>query len=316
VVGVASGTDALVLALLALGVGPGDEVITVSHTTAATAAAIQMVGAIPVLVDVTQDIFSIDPNAIEAAITVRTKAVMGVHLYGHPFDVAAVQRVLAPYPIALIEDCAQAQDAKIAGRQVGSFGQAGCFSFYPTKNLGALGDGGVVCASTSEVVGRLRQLRQYGWSSAQFATLEGGRCSRLDELQAAILSIKLNYLQKNIERRRTIAARYSRALQNLPIRLPMERQGYYHTYHQYVICSDQREPLANYLGDAGILTGRHYPYPVHKQPAFANSVQISSPLTVTEHLSDIILSLPMFSTMTDDQVEFVIAAIRNYFAGK
>jgi len=313
-VGVGSGTDALVLALLAVGVEPGDEVITVSHTAGPTVAAIQMIGAIPVLVDVEADAYCLDPDTLDIAIGPRTKAIIAVHLYGHPAHLNRICEFGKSQGIPIIEDCAQAQEATIDGRMVGSVGEIGCFSFYPTKNLGAIGDGGLVAARRPEHVSRLRELRTYGWTKPQFAEIQNGRCSRLDELQAAILRVKLKHLSAEIDRRRAIAHGYNDAFLKLPIVLPTERSGCQHVYHLYVIRCDRRDALAHHLEKAGIMTGRHYPFPVHKQPAFAGRVRIPQQLVVTETLSHEILTLPLFPSMSTAQQTRVIDAVRSFFA--
>ena len=311
VIGVASGTDALVLALLALGVGCGDEVITVSHTAGPTVAAIRMIGAIPVLVDVLEDTYCLDPESLRTALSSRTKAIVAVHLYGHPADIGAI-RAAAP-GIPVVEDCAQAQGALWLGRPVGSLGDVACFSFYPTKNLGALGDGGAVASDNAGVAARVRRLRTYGWTRPQYAELPHGRCSRLDEIQAAMLSVKLKVLPDYIARRRAIAAQYAVGLSTLPLALPVEKSSAAHAYHLYVLRSDRRDALEHRLGEEGVGVGRHYSLPVHRQPGLADGARIPAPLTVTEKIGGEILSLPMFATMSDGQVDRVIAVITDFF---
>jgi dTDP-4-amino-4,6-dideoxygalactose transaminase len=311
-IGVASGTDALVLALLALGVEGGDEVITVSHTAGATVAAIRMIGAVPVLVDVLEDTYCLDPKGLEQALSPNTKAIIAVHLYGHPADIDAI-RAAAP-GIPVMEDCAQAQGALWGMRPVGGLSEVGCFSFYPTKNLGALGDGGAVASNDAGIAARVRRLRTYGWTKSQYAELSHGRCSRLDEIQAALLSVKLKMLPDYVARRRAIAARYRAGLSALPLTLPVEKPGATHAYHLYVLRSDRRDALEQHLGEAGIGVGRHYPVPVHRQPGLAVGARIPGSLAVTERIGGKILSLPMFSTMSDEQVDRVVAAVRGFFA--
>lgn len=312
-VGVASGTDALVLAMLGLGVDPGDEVITVSHTAGPTVAAIRMIGAIPVLVDVEECSYCIDPAKVERAIGPRTRAVIAVHLYGHPANMAAISSIATHHKISAIEDCAQAQGATIGERQVGSFGEIACFSFYPTKNLAAMGDAGAVVTGNAALVDRVRKLRTYGWSKAQYAALENGRCSRLDEIQAAILSLKLKYLSSNIERRRKAAERYCANLAGLPLVLPSERTGYRHSYNLFVIRAEARDALEAHLRASGIGTGRHYPWPVHLQPGLASLAKVPESLTVTEKIVEEILSLPMFSTISEAQIDRVIEAVWKFY---
>lgn len=311
-IGVASGTDALVLALLALGVAPGDEVITVSHTAGPTVAAIRMVGAVPVLVDIDAATYCLDPAAIKAALSPRTRAIIAVHLYGHPADIAAIRAAAPGVPV--VEDCAQAQGALSGGKPVGGLGDIACFSFYPTKNLGAIGDGGAIASNDAALTERARKLRTYGWTKPQYAEMENGRCSRLDELQAALLSVKLAALPGYIDRRRAIAARYRDDLSGLPLTLPIETAGNSHAYHLYVLRSDRRDALEAHLQKEGIGVGRHYPLPVHKQPGLAAHARIPATLTVTEKIAGEILSLPMFSTMTDMQADRVVTAVKGFFA--
>jgi dTDP-4-amino-4,6-dideoxygalactose transaminase len=312
-VGVASGTDALVLALLAVGVGPGHEVITVSHTAGPTVAAIRIVGANPVLVEVEADTFCLDPAGLEGAVGPLTKAIIAVHLYGHPAPLDDILGFARGQRIALVEDCAQAQEATINGRAVGSIGDAGCFSFYPTKNLGAIGDGGLVAAHDPKLVERLRRLRTYGWTTPQYAELPNGRASRLDELQAAILAVKLPFLAEDVARRRAIAQAYNQAFAGLALVLPVERAGFRHVYHLYVIRCRERDALAQHLKERGIMTARHYPYPVHMQPGLAAGARIPAPLAVTEQIGHEILSLPLYPSMPADHQARVIEGVRSFF---
>jgi dTDP-4-amino-4,6-dideoxygalactose transaminase len=312
-VGVASGTDALVLALAALGIGPGDEVITVSHTAGPTVAAIRMVGAVPVLVEVDPATFCLDPKALPAAVGPRTKAVIAVHLYGHPAALEDIVAVARPHGITVIEDCAQAQDAAVNGAIVGSIGDVSCFSFYPTKNLGAIGDGGLVTAREGTLVERLRRLRTYGWTAPQFSEIPNGRASRLDELQAAILRVKLQHLAQDIERRRVIARAYNEAFAHLPLDRPLEQPGFRHVYHLYVIRCGERDTLAQHLKERGIMTARHYPYPVHQQPGLAQGARIPAPLAVTEQITREILTLPLYPSMPAGHQARVIESVRSFF---
>jgi dTDP-4-amino-4,6-dideoxygalactose transaminase len=314
VVGVGSGTDALVVALLAAGVGRGDEVVIPSHTAGPTCAAVAMVGATPVLIDVDGETYAVTADLVSAAITPRTKAVIVVHLYGFPADVPAIKRVAEATGIALIEDCAQSQGATIDGRQVGSFGDLSCFSFYPTKNLGAIGDGGAVATGDAAMLAKVKALRTYGWSRPQYAELADGRCSRLDELQAALLRVKLRMLDDSNARRRAAAERYRSGLSGLPLQLPPERAGYGHAYHLYVVRTGRRDDLAAYLKERGIGTGMHYPYAVHQQPAFQAIARIPFSLGETEALVPEILSLPLYPDMSMEQVDRVVSAIAAFFA--
>jgi dTDP-4-amino-4,6-dideoxygalactose transaminase len=312
-VGVASGTDALVLALQALDVGERDEVITVSHTAGATVAAIHMTGATPVLVDIEPETYCLDPEKLECAVGPRTKAIVAVHLYGHPADMGQIVEFGRRHEIAVVEDCAQAQEATFHGQRAGSIGAAGCFSFYPTKILGAIGDAGAVATQDSAIAKRLRLLRTYGWTEPQFAMLPGGRSSRLDALQAAILSLRLRLVEDQVELRRAIAFEYDKALADLPLRLPLEKVGCRHVYHLYVIRTDQRDRIRAHLDRDGIDTGLHYPHPVHAQPGLAEGARIPAPLTVTETAAREIVTLPLFSSLSQDQQARVIGSLRSYF---
>jgi dTDP-4-amino-4,6-dideoxygalactose transaminase len=311
-IGVASGTDALELAMRALGIGPDDEVITVSHTAVATAAAVLACGATPVLVDVEDAYYTIDPVKIEAMITPRTKAILPVHLYGQAADMEAVLAIAGAQGIAVIEDCAQSTGGRAGERRLGSFGDLACFSFYPTKNLGAIGDGGMVVTSDVELAARLRRLRQYGWDETR-KTHEVGRNSRLDPMQAAILSVKLPYLDADNARRAAIAARYDRGLAGTSFVLPAARANTTHVYHLYVIRCDDRSRLMARLRADGIGSAVHYAEPVHVQKGYAEkSVLPKDGLPVTSALVDNIVSLPMYPELTDDEVDRVIASLRRY----
>jgi dTDP-4-amino-4,6-dideoxygalactose transaminase len=313
-VGVASGTDALILGLKALGIGPGDEVITVSHTAVATVAAILAVGAEPVLVDVDEVYLTLDPATLDRAATPRSKAVIAVHLYGQAADLDPILRFARERKLALIEDCAQACGGHYRGRRLGSLGDIGCFSFYPTKNLGAIGDGGIVLTHEPEIAERVRRLRQYGWDDGR-QTREPGLNSRLDPLQAAILRAKLPHLDEDNARRGAIARRYERGLHGLPIRIPKERADAQHVYHLYVVACTERDPLMAHLGKHQIGCAIHYPMPVHWQHGYAERVICSSGgLPVTECVCRQILSLPLYPELVDADVDRVIAAVRGFFS--
>lgn len=302
-VGVNSGTDALQLALWACDVGPGDEVITVAHTAVATAAAITLVGATPVFVDIDPQTYTMDPAALTRAITPRTKAVIPVHLYGHPAEMGMILEIAQRAGLRVIEDCAQAHGARYHGRQVGLWGDVGCFSFYPTKNLGALGDGGAVVSRDPALLERVRLLREYGWTpQTRYVSQTQGMNSRLDEMQAAILRVKLAYLDRWNETRRRLALTYANVLPE-GVRLPVERAGARHVYHLYVVRISNRDAVQASLRDAGIGTGIHYPVPVHQQPGYA--AYANRPLPYTEHVAGEILSLPMHPLLTEAQVQRV-----------
>ncbi len=311
-VGVASGTDAVLLALRALGVGPGDEVITVAHTAVATVAAIELAGATPRFVDIDPVTYTLDPARLAAAVTSRTRAIIPVHLYGAPADVDAVLTVARAHHLLVIEDCAQAHGARYRGQRVGTLGDAAAFSFYPTKNLGALGDGGAVATNRPEVAERLRLLRQYGWRERYVSDVAGYN-SRLDELQAAILRVRLRHLDAENAARRRLAARYDAALAGLPITLSAARPDDTPVYHLYVIRSAARGALAAYLNARGIGTGVHYPVAVHCQPAYAHLGYGPGRLPVTEAAAAEVLSLPMYPDLTEGAVDEVAGVIREYF---
>jgi len=268
-VGVASGTDALILALKALDIGRGDRVITVSHTAVATVAAIEIAGAEPVLVDIDPVSFTMDPADLERALaaTAGVKAVIVVHLYGQPADLPILADICKRRGVKLIEDCAQAHGARVGARFVGGFGDIAAFSFYPTKNLGAFGDGGAVCASDPTLLETLRALRQYGWRRRYVSDIAGMN-SRLDEIQAAILRARLPQLEAGNRRRREIAAAYRAGLAGLDLVLPVEREGTTHVYHQYVVRCRDRDALCARLRAARVGFNIHYPVPVHLQPAY------------------------------------------------
>ena len=311
-VGVANGTDALHLALRALGVGHGDEVITVSHTAVATAAAITLAGAVPVLCDIEADTLTLDPALIERLITARTRAIIAVHLYGQAAGMDTILEIAKRRGVPVIEDCAQAHGARYQGRRVGTLGALACFSFYPTKNLGAIGDGGAVVTGDEALGAKLRLLREYGWAERYVSHSEGWN-SRLDELQAAILRVKLRYLDADNASRRRIAARYGAELADTGLVLPVTREGSEHVYHLYVVRSDRRDALNAHLQARGIAAGIHYPVPIHLQPAYRSTPPVSLP--VTERAAREVLSLPIYPELSDTEVSTVVSAVRDFFRG-
>jgi dTDP-4-amino-4,6-dideoxygalactose transaminase len=310
-IGVANGTDALLLALKALNIGIGDEVITVSHTALATISAIIASGATPVLVDIDM-YFNLDPNKLKNAITNKTKAIIVVHLYGNMAELDTIKSIISDKEIFIIEDCAQATGAEYKGKVAGSIGDVGCFSFYPTKNLGAIGDGGMVVTSNTKIYNRIVRLRQYGWDS-QRNTIEAGINSRLDEIQAAILSVKLNYLNDDNEKRRNIASYYSSELKNIEyIELPKERDFTKHVYHLFVIKIKNRTYFKNKLEEKNIYSGIHYLHPPHQQNGYKDKLVISKDgLNYTESILDEILSLPMYPELTINQASEVVSILKN-----
>ncbi len=309
-VGVASGTDALVLALKALALKPGDEVITVSHTAVATAAAIELAGGIPVFVDIDPVFFTLDPARLDAALTKKTRAIVPVHLYGQPADMVAIMDFASRNDLRVIEDCAQATGAALGGRKLGTWGDAGCFSFYPTKNLGALGDGGMVVTRDRALAERVTRLREYGWDEKRNSRYSG-QSSRLDEIQAAILNVKLAYLDDDNAHRRRIAEIYHRLLAGGRIGLPRERADARHVYHLYVATCEKRAELIAFLKDRGIELGIHYPVPVHRQAAYA-AYHSSDCLPYTDAAAAKIISLPIYPELSDADVAIVAEAIRSW----
>jgi dTDP-4-amino-4,6-dideoxygalactose transaminase len=316
-VGVANGTDAIALALRSLGIGPGDRVATVSHTAVATVAAIEMVGASPVFVDIDSATYTMDPEALAQTLealrvnALPIKAVIVVHLYGNPAHVPAILNVARRFDVKVIEDCAQSHGAKLDGRFVGSMADMATFSFYPTKNLGAFGDGGMVVAGDSERLQRVRVLREYGWSRRYVSDVPGIN-SRLDELQAAILRVRLPYLEAGNRRRAAIANAYDAGLANIDLVLPVKRAGATHVYHQYVVRHPERDRMQAALKQKGIGTNIHYPVPVHRQPAYAGRFDAApGGLGRTDEAASQILSLPMYPELSDAMVETIIDAVRS-----
>lgn len=307
-VGVASGTDALQLALLACGIGAGDEVIAPSHTAVATVAAIEMTGAKPVLVDIEFTRFGLDPQAVTAAITDRTRCILPVHLYGCPVNLNPILEIARAKNILVLEDCSQAHGASYHGRRVGGWGDIAAFSFYPTKNLGALGDGGAVVTNHPELAERVRLLRQYGWKERYISHIKGLN-SRLDELQAAILRVKLRHLDAWNARRRELANIYLELLSGADLALPAQPENSEHVFHQFVIRYPQRNELQSHLRAQGIHTQVHYPVPVHLQPAYAHLTPMDGTLSKSERAAHEVLSLPMFPELTVEEVRRVSQGI-------
>jgi len=315
-IGVASGSDALYLSLLACGVGPGDEVITTPFTFFATAGSIQRTGARPVFVDIELETWNIDPSLIEEKITSRTKAIIPVHLYGCPADMDPIMEIAGKHNLKVIEDAAQALGAKYKGRSVGGIGDAGCISFFPTKNLGAFGDGGMVVTSDPEIAERVRMLRVHG-ARKKYYHEELGCNSRLDELQAALLRVKLEHLESWNERRRTIASTYDLLLQDqgLPLTLPVEPGHVHHVYHQYTVQAGGRDELQAYLKKRGIASTVYYPQPLHLQKVFAHLGYKPGDFPYAEKACREVLSLPMFPELTGEEVQQTVQAVAGFFKG-
>jgi len=309
-IGVNSGSDALFLAIKVLGIGSGDEVITVSHTFISTVDAIVRNGAVPVFVDIDPGTYCIDTSKIEEKITKKTKAILPVHLYGHPADMEPILDISHRYNLFVIEDSCQAHGSEYKGKKVGSIGDAACFSFYPTKNLGAYGDGGMIVTNNEEIAERLKMLMNYGQSKKYYHDFIGVN-SRLDEIQAAVLRVKLKHLDEWNEKRKNIAKLYNKLLGDSNVILPIEKDYAKHVYHLFVIRSKNRDELKQYLLKNRIQTQIHYPIPVHKQKAYLN-LGYNANLPVTEKISKEILSLPIFSGLKDEEVEYITNIIRGW----
>lgn len=308
--GVANGTDAIELALRACGIGAGDIVVTVAHTAVATVAAIERLGAQAMLVDVELDTMTIDLQQLEAVVTqFEPAAIVVVHLYGHPVDMSAVCAIAESRDVVVVEDCAQAHGAAWLGHRIGTFGHAAAFSFYPTKNLGAFGDGGAVVTSSPDVAQRVAALRQYGWQE-RYISAEPGINSRLDELQAAFLRCLLPHLDEVNAHRQLLARHYRDGLAGLDVRIPQEPSGGSHVYHQFAIRTPHREALAGLLRDEGIASAVLYPVPVHLQPAYRDRIRIAHPLPHAERICREVLCLPIGPHVTPGDVERVVEAVR------
>ena len=307
-VAVNSGTSALHLALLAAGVGPGDEVITVPFTFVATVAAVVYTGARPVLVDITPDTYTMDPAKIERVITRRTKAILPVHLYGQPADMDPILEIARRHKLTVIEDAAQAHGAEYKGRRVGSLGDMGCFSFYPGKNLGAYGEGGLVTTGNSDHLRTLRMLRDWGQEKKYHHVMKGYNY-RMEGVQGAVLRVKLRHLDAWTEARRAYAAMYDLALAGA-VALPRVMPGARHVYHVYSIRTPQRDALQEKLAARGIATNIHYPVPVHLQPAYADRGYKAGDFPVAEQIAREVISLPLYPEMPREHVEIVARAVR------
>lgn len=309
-VGVGNGTDALVLALMASGIGQNDRVAVPSHTAPATVSAVRRIGAIPVFVDVDPSTYTMPLDLVEA-VADTVKAIILVHLYGYPADAKAFRELADAREIVLIEDCAQSAGGFSGGERLGAIGHIGCFSFFPTKNLGAIGDGGAVVTNSDDIAIKLRRLRTYGWDSDRVCLVDGMN-SRLDEIQAAILNVKLPSLDKDNELRRRIAARYVDELSDLPLQLPVDASSGQHVYHLFVVAMDERDRLRSHLLKDGVAAGIHYALPSHLHPAFRPFA--TDPLPVTENLVQRILTLPIYPELSEDDVGTVISSIRSFFS--
>lgn len=309
--GCANGTDALVLALKASGIGPGDEVLTTGFTFFATVEAIMQVGATPVLVDIDAETFNLDPKELERVISPRSRAVLAVHLFGLPVELNRIRQICDQHGLLLLEDCAQSFGARYRKKQTGSFGLTGCFSFFPSKNLGGFGDGGLITTSDSDVAGKVRKLRNHG-SSQQYIHDCIGYNSRLDEIQAALLRVKLKYIDEFNRQRFEVSEWYRDCLAGTDIIIPREYSAERHVYHQYtVVLPSQRDQVRTRLARKGIASAIYYPLPLHRQSALHSVMANGSrpELPVCEQLAEHCLSLPIFPGMTRDQVEFVACSL-------
>ncbi|WP_201451874.1 DegT/DnrJ/EryC1/StrS family aminotransferase [Rhodovarius lipocyclicus] len=315
-VGCANGTDAIALILRGMGIGEGATVVTVSHTAVATVAAIEMAGATPLLLDIDPDTYTMDPDELAAVLEdpppgiPPIRAVIAVHIYGQPCDLGPMLAACAKAGVPLIEDCAQAHGARLHGRMIGTIGHAAAYSLYPTKNLGALGDGGVLSTPDHELADRIAAIRQYGWRERYISSLIGVN-SRLDEVQAAILRVKLPHLDAGNARRRAIADAYDAALAGTSIAPPVRRQGAEHVFHQYVLRSPERTAVMAALKAQGVGTGIHYSVPVHEQSAYAGRITLGpAGCGETSRAAHEVFSLPMYPELTEAQIEQVCGALR------
>ena len=312
-VGVSSGTAAIELSLRALGIGPGDEVITTAHTFIATAEAITNAGARPVFADIDPVTFNIDPSHVEDLITDRTRAIVPVHLYGQPADLDALMELAERRGLWVIEDAAQAHGAEVGGRRCGSIGHLACFSFYPGKNLGAYGDAGAVTGNDPKVLDRIRRLRDHG-RTTKYEHVEVGYAERIDALQAAILGAKLPHLADWTEARRRHAERYDELLSGADVDIPSVRDGVRHVYHLYVVRSSRRDALLEHLKAADVMAGIHYPIPLHQQPAYVALGYGDVSLPHTERAAAEVLSLPIYPELPDAALRYVADTVRAFAA--
>jgi dTDP-4-amino-4,6-dideoxygalactose transaminase len=310
-VGIGSGTAALQLAMLACGIGPGDEVITSAHTFIATAEAISQTGARPIFVDIDPRTYNLDPNQVESAVTSRTRAILPVHLYGQPADLNPLLDIAGRRDLWLIEDAAQAHAAEYNGRRCGSIGRLACFSFYPGKNLGAYGDAGAVTSNDESLLAKVRKLHDHG-RTTKYEHDEIGWGERLDALQAAVLAAKLPHLEAWTEARRSHARLYNELLAGCDVVTPYESPDSRHVYHLYVIRARRRDELLEFLKSKGVDAGIHYPIPLHRQPAYAKLGYSDLHLPISEQAAAEVLSLPMYPELTEPQIRYVADAVREF----
>ncbi len=309
-IGVGNGTDALQASLRALGIGPGDEVICPPHTFIATAGAVSLTGATPVFADIDIDTFNISADSAEKAITPKTKAIIAVHLYGHAAPVDQLKKIADANGIYLIEDCAQATGSLLNGQHVGTFGICGCFSFFPSKNLGGIGDGGMIITNDDDFYEKALMVRNHGSKIRYYHDMIGTN-TRLDEIQAAVLRVKLKHVDEWNKRRRAVAAAYNKGLEGAAA-TPAERPGCYHVYHQYTVRVAERDRMVKYLNDNGVGAVIYYPVELHLQKAFANVVPAGFHLPVSEQAMKEVMSLPMYPELTEEQINTVINTIKEF----
>ena len=311
-VGVANGTDAISMCLRGLGLGTGDEVITPSHTAVATVAGIEQAGCTPVFADIDPNTRCIAPKSIDERVNANTRAIMPVHIYGQPAEMPKILDIAKINNLAVIEDCSQAHGAEINGQKVGTFADISAYSCYPTKNLGGTGDSGMILCRSKEFAEKIKSLRQYGWNEARESIIPGFN-SRLDELQAAILRVKLQHIADDNDKRRAIALRYNQAFQDLPIILPAFSENDLHAMHLYVIEYSRRNELMEYLRSHQIGASLHYPLAVHQQAAYVNRIRGCENLPVTDQFYQRNLTLPMYPELSNDAVQYIISTVQNWF---
>jgi len=307
-IGVANATDAIELTLRSLGIGRGDEVITVSHTAVATVAGIEAAGATPVLVDIEPDYYTLRPDQLEEVLSKKTKVVMPVHLYGQAADLGSILQFCKKHGLKMVEDVSQAHGASWRGQRLGSFGDAGCFSCYPTKNLGAIGDGGLITVKDPQLAQKIGMMREYGWRDRYVSEMPG-RNSRLDELQAAILRIKLRHLDADNRKRRHLAQSYTKLLSSTGLVLPKTRADAEHVFHLYVVKAQGRTKILETLKTKDIHAGIHYPIPIHKQPAYQGRIRTARSMEMTETLAQKVFSLPLYPELTQQNLNEVVKAL-------
>lgn len=314
-IGVGNGTDGLQLILEAYGIGEGDEVITTPFTFFATAEAISQTKAVPVFVDIDKDSYNIDVNKIEEKITNKTKAIIPVHIFGQPADMDKILEIGKHYKIIVIEDACQAIGADYKGKKIGSLGNAACFSFYPTKNLGGIGDGGMIVTNDELVAERIKMLRFHGQRKKYYSEILGHN-SRLDEVHAAILRIKLKYLKEWNEKRSQFAYRYTKKLKDFPLKTPIELANIYSVYHLYVALAEERDELVKYLHCNGIACGIYYPVPLHLQKAYKSLNYNKGDFPISEYVSKRAIALPLYPEMTEEIQDYIIEKIKDFYLGR